>query len=208
MAVLEFKRFATPVLLNYHRSDNSLCAQIHSSFLGSKAPLGVLITNGSFKFFWRVKVADNVYHFFTYPKRTSLADFYSREEKEFFIQIFFHIVRCSIKEAISSFSPREAFRRQENTSIISTAEKLKKKRRLDENGQNDEKSNFGYETDSNYTSKNLKCEPYHILAPNGVSVEAAMLKLEKLNSQAFSNFSKHIEEEEIERCLPDSSVTG
>jgi len=96
VAVVEMKVVSLPEKKDYHLQRNALCAQIFTSLIGSEAPLGIIVTNGMFKFIWREEV-NGLTHFFTYPKDNNLADLGIPDDKEFFAAVMFDVVRCSMR---------------------------------------------------------------------------------------------------------------
>ena len=95
VAVVEAKIYNPPRRVHYCRANNSICAQIFTSFIGSNATLAIILGNGVFKLIWKKK-NDGEYLFFTYPSGNDLAQFCLPENKLIFAQVMFHVVRCSI----------------------------------------------------------------------------------------------------------------
>jgi hypothetical protein len=95
VAVVEAKIYNPPRRVHYCRANNSICAQIFTSFIGSDATLAIILGNGVFKLIWKEKNGGE-YLFFTYPSGNDLAQFCLPENMLIFAQVMFHVVRCSI----------------------------------------------------------------------------------------------------------------
>ena len=96
LAVFELKKFRVPRVTHYHFFNNSICAQIHCSFVGSEAPLGVILGNGVCKFFWKKLHAKDVYRFYTFPAGNDMLDLTEAAGREKFMKVMYHVVRCSL----------------------------------------------------------------------------------------------------------------
>jgi len=96
VAICAIKYIRNSTGSNYHLAGRDLCAQLFTSLIGSEAPLGVVVTNGKFKFVWKEEV-DGAFHFYTYPSGNDLASFDDPVEKEFFVAVMFDVVRCSTR---------------------------------------------------------------------------------------------------------------
>jgi hypothetical protein len=99
VAVIELKIFKPPRADRYHRRMNSALAQIHCSFFGSTAPLGLILGNGVGKAFWR-KYKNSKLQLLTYPPGNSMADLTDDEQRGIFCKIFAHVARCSLKMTV------------------------------------------------------------------------------------------------------------
>jgi len=95
VAVCEMKILRELNTQDYHLTGGALCAQIFTSLIGSEAALGIVVTNGSFKFLWKEIIGGSL-QFYTYPSGNNLASFADPVEKEFFVAVLFDVVRCSI----------------------------------------------------------------------------------------------------------------
>jgi len=105
VAVVEMKVARSRTAKNYHSQSDALCSQIFTSLIGSEAPLGIIVTNGMFKFIWREQIRGFT-HFFTYPHGNDLSDFRDPGEKEFFAAVMFEVVRCSMWRTSGSVSAK------------------------------------------------------------------------------------------------------
>ena len=104
VAVVEGKIFKPARVVDYHRCNNAICAQIFTSLIGSDAPLGIVLANGAFKLIWKEEVGEETY-FYTYPEGNDLADFYHDEPRKVFVQVMFHVVRCAVVTELEGTFP-------------------------------------------------------------------------------------------------------
>jgi hypothetical protein len=95
VAIIEFKMLRQREIGHYNRHNDALCAQIHSSFLGSDARVGFAVGNGLFKIFWREKVGEFTY-LYTYPAGNDMADLANESQMLILGEAVFHVARCSI----------------------------------------------------------------------------------------------------------------
>ena len=96
VAFIEAKIYHQRSLEEYHSHNNSICAQIFASWIGSGAEFGLLLGNKRFKASWRRTVNGRT-HLFTYPRDNSMADLSIDTDRLLLTQIMFHVVRCSIR---------------------------------------------------------------------------------------------------------------
>jgi len=118
VAVVEAKIYSNKKKCHYHMRNNAILHQIWASLIGSEAPLGVVLANGRFKFFW-VEEHDDKTYFFTFPAGNSLGDFSKTEDSRVFCEVMFHVVRCSLSFVESS---REAMESDDDFKVVSEDE--------------------------------------------------------------------------------------
>jgi len=104
VAVVVNKLISPRDVSDYNRHNDALCAEIHSSFLGCEARVGIIIRNGMFKLFWR-EIIDNLTYLYTYPAGTVMADFARVTEQLVFSEVMFHVVRCSVRLGTEIWNP-------------------------------------------------------------------------------------------------------
>jgi hypothetical protein len=97
LSVVELKMFSPVDTSDYHEYKNSICAQIHASFFGSDAPVAMILGNGVGKCFWKEKQANCEYKFYTYPSGNDMLDFDLEADRLFFLNVMYHLVRCSLQ---------------------------------------------------------------------------------------------------------------
>jgi hypothetical protein len=148
VAVVEAKLFYDRYRSHFHMRDNAILHQIWSSLIGSEAPVGLVLANGRFKFFWKEEHESKTY-FFTFPIGHKFGDFARPLDAEVFCEVMFHVIRCSIKIELS---PRELLKSDDEPKFPSeqkgkpglprrklAAEKVAKmaKREVDDRGGQD-----------------------------------------------------------------------
>ena len=114
VGVFEEKIINPREIQDYNRHNDSLCAQVHSSFLGCDARVCIIFANGLVKLFWR-EVIDGHNHLYCYPAGNDMADRGLPRVQLILIEVMFHVVRCSIRlhPVVCELAPQSAKVRDE-----------------------------------------------------------------------------------------------